>query len=245
MFVMRGECAVRGAEGPAIAILDHPRWARSDHGLERDHESRREHAAGGRVAKVRHRRALVDASSNAVAAQLPHHGEAVPLHLAFDGAAELGERGAGAGGAERRCEGLTRAPLQRARRAVRRRDENGDGGIGDVAIELERHIELDDIAAAEHARAGNAVHDLIVHADAGESWKVVRELRRGTRAFGASVACGDVVERAGRDTGPDRAAHLGERARDEMTGALKSGEVGGGLDGHETMTARAYALTRA
>ena len=46
-------------------------------------------------------------------------------------------------------------------------DRHGDGRVGAPAVELAGRVDLDQVAFADHARAGDAVHHLLVERNAG------------------------------------------------------------------------------
>ena len=71
---------------------------------------------------------------------------------------------------------------QFARFFLRGRDLDGDGGVGVVAVFDGGEIEFDEVAGLDGARAGNAVDDFVVDADADVAGKIVDERRRGLRA---------------------------------------------------------------
>ena len=54
-------------------------------------------------------------------------------------------------------------------------DDQGDGGVGAPAVELAGGVDLDQVAVADDALAGDAVDHLLVERDAGDG----RERHRG------------------------------------------------------------------
>lgn len=180
-------------------------------------------------------RLFVDRSADAVAAELVEHAEALPLDLALDGAADLANRMAGAGG--------THAFLQRGRGAggelllTRRHRANAHGhrGVGDEAVELGSNVQLDQIAVLQRARTRNPVDGFVVHADAGDSGKVVDELGGRARAVSGQEGRGNGVELGGGDSGADGALHLAQGESDDAANPTQGFELLLGLDGHAVL----------
>ena len=98
--------------------------------------------------------------------QLGNDVEAARLGHALDGGADLAQRGAGPDGADARLQGGAGRGLQALGGGVGRADGDRGRGVGVVAVELERDVERDELALAQHAVAGDAVDDLVVHAQA-------------------------------------------------------------------------------
>ena len=105
-------------------------------------------------------------------------------------------------------------PRRRRKRGVRgrhRRHGHRDRRVGHVAAQLGRHVELDQVAGRDQARPGDAVHGLVVHADARDAGEVVGQLRRRAGAVaGEDLGRGPVELRGGRARAYQR-AHAGER----------------------------------
>ena len=57
-------------------------------------------------------------------------------------------------------------------------DRHGDGGVGAPAVELAGGVDLDQVAVADFAVAGNAVDDLFVERDAGDGRETAPSGRR-------------------------------------------------------------------
>ncbi len=138
-----------------------------------------------RVEVVEDVRRLVDGAADAVPGDLAHDREAAPAHLRVDHAADVRDAVAGTdvgqGLHERRVCGIAQRLMPGRHLADRHRDR----GVGDVAVEPRRHVELHEVAGREAPRAGDAVHDLVVDADAAEAGEAVDRLRR---RFGALSA---------------------------------------------------------
>ena len=86
--------------------------------------------------------------------------------------------------------------------------------------------------ALQVEEARHAVDDLVVHAEAVEAGKVVRQPRRGPRTMRLRELRADRVELRGREARAHSGAHVRDGARDELSNALHAGEIGFGADGH-------------
>jgi hypothetical protein len=118
-----------------------------------------------------------------------------------------------------------RAPVHAA-------DRQRDARVRDVAVELRRHVDLDQIALREHALAGDPVHRLVVDGQAEAAREAVGLARGGARA----VACEDLFAH-GVQLGRGHARHelaprLGERLGDDAPRAPQRGQLGCGPDRH-------------
>ena len=111
------------------------------------------------------------------------HAEAAALDLGLDGGADRAD--------------VRRRPSRRSSAELSARLRGGDeprsrpahaadgtvtAGVGVEAVELGGDVELDELALAQAARAGDAVDRLVVDADAGRAGEVVVEPRAGARA---------------------------------------------------------------
>src|ERR1700679_1953123 len=108
--------------------------------------------------------------------------EAAAANFALDSAADVFSAIARAGC----CESLAKRALgtvgQFAGFFLRGRDLNGDGGISVKAVLDGGEIELDEVARLDRARAGDAMDDFVVDADADVTWKIVDKRGRGLGA---------------------------------------------------------------
>ena len=84
---------------------------------------------------------------------------------------------AGAGDLQRGVERLLGRADEHMRLRPRVADDDRAAGVGVEAVELRGDVELDEVAAAQAPPAGDAVHRLVVDADAGRAGKAVVELR--------------------------------------------------------------------
>src|SRR4051794_4616241 len=203
-----------------------------DHRLDGDHQALRQRLADGRIGVVGDGRRLVDRAPDAVAGELAQHVAAAPLDLLLDRAADGRDRAPGAGGlealAQRGAGGGDEAPDRRPGRP----DGDRDRRVGVVAVELRRDVELHELAGAQAAGARDAVHDLIVDADADGAGEVVGEPGCRAGAVAREYAGGGAVELRRGHAGADEAAHLAQSGGDDPAGGLDALEVFGGLDGH-------------
>src|SRR6202044_130451 len=100
----------------------------------------------------------------------------------------------GARHAERFIESLPRRSDQRQRRRAALTDSDRHARVCVEAIQLRGDIELDEIAAAQPALAGNAVDRLVVDADAIDPGEVVVELGTRARPGASEYAAADLVQ---------------------------------------------------
>ena len=117
-------------------------------------------------------------------------------------------------GARRRDE-----PLRARRHGA---DRHRDAGVGVVAVELGRDVELHELALLQPPRAGDPVDRLVVDADAGHAGEVVGQLRRGARAVAREHAGGDRVELGGRHARAHARGHRAQRLGDDAPGGLQA-----------------------
>ena len=118
--------------------------------LDGDHEALPEHRAVAVVLDARHARRLADVAPDAVAAEVRDDREAVAAGPALDGPADVAQRLAGAGRVDARRGwrgGWRRAGGGRPGEA--RADRGAGAGVGPVAVELGRHVDVDQVAVAQ------------------------------------------------------------------------------------------------
>ena len=120
--------------------------------------------------------ASLQGAADAVAAEVLDDLEAVGAGGAFDGGANAANGHAGAGAAWRPAGpggGMAEAGLTGGCRAARR----GAAGVGKVAVQLGRDVDVEHIARARMTRStGDAVSGFFVDADARGAGEVVGEL---------------------------------------------------------------------
>ena len=129
-------------------------------------------------------------------------------------------------------EGAFGAMGEFARFFLRGRDLDGDGGVGVVAVFHGGEIEFDEVAGLDGARAGNAVDDLVVDADADVAGKIVDERRRGLRAVFFKDVRGDRGEFSRGNPGTDAVGHGAESFGDDLAAGAKFLEFFWGVDRH-------------
>src|ERR1700682_3245472 len=151
----------------------------------------------------------MDRVAHTVAAEIAQHAKTAALDFLLYVAADAGKFFAGASGYQcaTECGGSAVAQSDGAWRG--RRNQHSDGGVSDVAAQLNGNVKLHHIARAQPARSGNPVDDLLVDADAGEAREIVDELRRGTRAMGAKKRGACAVKLGGGDARGDDFLHFG------------------------------------
>src|SRR5690606_17568729 len=126
-------------------------------------------------------RLLVQRTPDAVTGEVANDLEAVRLRDALRRPADLVDPPPVA----RLRDGIAqRAPRRMAKpvlEGVRRRHDARAAGIGKVAVEHGRDVDVHDVAGPDHPVSGHAVRGLLVHADAGRAGEVVDRLRGGAR----------------------------------------------------------------
>ena len=117
-------------------------------------------------------------------------------------------------------------------------DGDGERGVAVPALDDGAAVDGEQVALGEHPVAGHAVHDLLVHRQAGDALEpadalvgaVVQERRGG--AGGADDLGGDGVELAGADAGPDGRPGGGEGGGHDEAGPPHQQQLLAGLDLH-------------
>ena len=94
-------------------------------------------------------------------------------------------------------------------------DHDAARRVRDVAVELHRDVETDQVAGGDDAGARNPVHDLLVDADEDGPGEAVNQRRSRLRPARAQEFGGHLVEIAGRDAGLDCLGQKRERLTDD------------------------------
>ena len=128
-------------------------------------------------------------------------------------------------------------PPGRSRAAVRPHwcawQHHGAGRIRHVAVLLDGHVQLDDVAPPQPPRAGDAVHDLVVDADQHRARKPVDERRRRARAMLREEPRRHPIEVRGRDASLRRVLQRFERQADDVTRCAQPVPFSFGGDAHD------------
>jgi hypothetical protein len=169
---------------------------------------------------------------NAVPHEPVAEREAAPVDDALHARADRVERHAGPHDLQRRGERLLGGAHEPCRLRADLADGDGAAGVGVEAVELGGDVELDEVAAAQDALAGDAVDGLVIDADARRAGKVVVQPRARAGACARELARGDRVELGGRDPGPHGTAHGADRLCDDRAGGVQRVELLGGIGGH-------------
>ena len=176
---------------------------------------------------------LVDPAADAVAGELGADAEAAALDLGLDGGADRADVVAGGRGLEAAPErGLRRRRRAAARAGATRPTGDRAAGVGVEAVELGGDVELDQLALAQPARAGDAVDALVVDGDADGAGEVVVEPRAGAGAVAGEDLRGDLVELAGGHARADAAGQLAQRLGDDAARGAQRGQLIRVVDGH-------------
>src|SRR5690606_29055751 len=147
---------------PAVGEELHFAPPRVDHRLDRDRHARNELLARAGTPVVQYLRILVKDAADAVAAILADDREALALDVALDRVPDVAEPGARpdrADAAPHALEGHAREPFADDRRLP---DEEHAAGVAVKAVFDDRDVDVQDVAAFQHAIARNAVTDDVV-----------------------------------------------------------------------------------
>jgi hypothetical protein len=164
----------------------------------------------------------VELAADAVAAELAHHREAVPLGVALDGGADVTEPRAGAHLPDAEPHAFVRDLDQAARLDARLADEEHPAAVAVEAVLDHGDVYIQDVALLQHALARHAVAHLVVDrgADRLRERPVPRrrvvERRRHALLHPDHVLVAQVVQPAGADAGAhvrrDVVEHFGGEA---------------------------------
>jgi hypothetical protein len=232
VFVVSGEAAVGGADGPAVAVEGDAAGAGSNDGLDGDDETFGEEMAGGGVSIIGDAGGFVDGAAYAMATQFADDVETAAADFALDGATDIFGAVAGAGSGEGLSEGAFGAVGEFAGFFLCGRDLDGYGGVGVVAVFYGGEIEFDEVAGLDGARAGDAVDHFVVDADADVAGKIVDERWGGLCAVFFKDVRGDRGEFSRGNPGTDGGGHGPESFGDDEATGAKFLEFFWGVDRH-------------
>ena len=111
-------------------------------------------------------------------------------------------------------------------------DRDRAAGVGVEAVELGGDVELDQLALAQPARAGDPVHALVVDRDADGAGEVVVEHRAGAGAVACEDLGGDRVEVGRGDAGAHAPLEFAQRLGDYEARRAQCRELVWVVDGH-------------
>src|SRR4030088_1697916 len=149
-------------DGPAVGELADARLAGIDHRLDGEGHAGLERHAGGGLAVVEHLGLLVKLAPDAVAAELPHHREAVLLGVALDHRADVAQARARPDLLDAEPHALVRDIDQAPRLDAGLADVVHAAAVAVIAILDYGDVYVDDVAALQHALARHAMADLVV-----------------------------------------------------------------------------------
>jgi hypothetical protein len=109
--------------------------------------------------------------------------------------------------------------------ATGRLDRDRRRRIAEVAVELDRDVQLDEIAGLDPARARDPVDRLVADADADGAREPVGDDRARAPAPRGDDLGGERIELAGAHARCDRLAHLAQHARGQRPGAAQALEL--------------------
>jgi hypothetical protein len=106
-----------------------------------------------------------------------------------------------------------------------RLDGDRGRGVAEVAVELDRDVELDQVAGLDPARPRDPVHGLVADADADRAREAIGDDRARSAALGGDDLGGQRVELAGADARRHSVTHLAQHARGQRPGAAQALEL--------------------
>src|SRR5436190_4722097 len=230
-----------GPDGPAVRQDPGRPFAQHGHRFHGDHEPGTELRPPPRGAEVEHLRVLVEVPPHAVTRVLPHEVESGSLHHLLDRVGDVRQPSADADLPDAGLEGVLGDPdeLLGLRGGRLPADEQGDGGVGVIALPDRAEVERQQIAGLEDALAGDAVDDLLVDRDAERCREPAVPLQRRRRAGLYDRRFGDRVKLCRLDP----RAHGGDgpldRLRDDAAGLAHPVDLLGRLaDDHDDGSVR-------
>jgi DnaJ domain len=211
------ETAVTRSQRPAIVTVNDVVRRHRQKRLDGQHHSF-VHDEPLTIIEIRHRRLFVQSAADAVPVEIANGAESISASVRFDDFADVAESVACLSGLHRVAL-RTVCRVQEASSDRRDRpDGNTDAGVGEISIELRRHVDVDEISLAKMSiQGGNAVRRLVVETDTGRSRKVVRHARSRPRAVAPKGFTTNRIEFAGGDARSDRLHHRVSRFRDDAT----------------------------
>src|SRR5690606_31486631 len=114
---------------------------------------------------------------DAVAAEIAQYVESVALHLRLHLASHHREPLSGSHRPKTAVERRLGTAHQALPELRHRRHPHRDGGVGEVAIELDGDVEGHEVALLQATRPRHPMHRLVVYADAGGPGEIVDQVR--------------------------------------------------------------------
>ena len=149
---------------PTIGFGSHAPSATIEHRLDGENHAFAEGEAGSRLSVVQNLRFLMHFPADAMTAIFTHHGIAISLGMSFDRPADVSKARARANRPDAHPHGFLGGLDQLPGGRIYRANEIGFAGIRDIAVLLERDVEIDDVAVPKHVGLrGDTVADHIVH----------------------------------------------------------------------------------
>ena len=170
-------------------------------------------------------RRVVEQPPQPVAAEVPHHGTALPLGITLDGVTDVAGRRAGLDGRNAAHHGLMGHVYQSLRLSRNGAHRIHPRGIAMPAVQDHRHVDVDDVAFLQLLRPRNAVADHMVDRRADGFRKAPVVERRGLGSVIDDEFVYQPVElvrgHAGLHVGRDHVQRLGGKTA-RATHALES-----------------------
>jgi hypothetical protein len=154
---------VGGDDRPAVGELADVALAGVNHRLDREGHALDELEPLPGLAVVQDLRLLVEAPSDAVAAELAHHAVAVRLGVLLDREADVAEGRARMHRADALPHALVGDLAQATRLHRGLADVEHAAGVAVPAVLDDGDVDVDDVAIAQHLVARHAVANLVVH----------------------------------------------------------------------------------
>ena len=196
-----GEGAVAGHGGPAVVEHLHLRAAGIHHRLDGEEHAFLELGAFTGAAEMEDVGRGVEGAADAVAAEVADHGEALLLHVALDGVADVAERGAGLHHGDAAEQALVGHVHQQGGLPARLPGHVHAGGVAVPAVEDGGDVDVEDVALHQPPLAGDAMADDVVDGDAGALRVAAVAQRRRDGAVVEHEVVAELVERLGGGAG--------------------------------------------
>jgi hypothetical protein len=225
MLELRDETPVGRAKRPSVVIVDHVVSRDGQERLDGQHQTlAKNHLLA--VIDARDGRVLMESSPDAVTTQVPDDTKPMTSSSLLDGSADIAKTGP-------RLRRVHRIALCLPCRLEQPRGNEGDFSDGDadarireVAIQLGRDVEVDEVTGVELApERGDSMGGFIVHADARGAGKSVGHAGSRPSAVASEHLSANRIELAGRGARSNGLDHGSTRFGDNPTGTKKGIEI--------------------
>src|SRR5512138_3590083 len=208
MLELGGDRLVRGAQRPAILLLDHAPHTSGEERLDGKDQPLVEEATVSRVIVVQNfAGAFVQPASDAMTCQIVDDVVAALACLVLDRAPDPVQRTARLGGVKGFCQSRPGCLDQFFQAALMLRNDHRRARVGIVACAFRRDVDMNQLAFAQNILVRNSMRNDWGNADAGRARKIVGDLRSGMRALCCEQRLPDLVEFARRHPGAGMSHH--------------------------------------